>query len=348
MRGMNIFTSSESNKSNLPREVPPEMQLPEEAELSSDSSILEEVMDEWDISIKFKQLDLEMKNLIQKHSWMDEKEGQKEINYDEVRRRHDLPPKNAKTELKDIMKKFEEDEKNGYRIGMSESMDRRASLLRRKSKQEQVRESEGRIEAILSKYKVRDFSEPEKLNRSESFQDILEEKKIQPKEIERRKSEKQEEQSKAHEKEFELINANVDRIMNQCLGTEEVIKSEEEISWNEIYDRDVERRAMISEFDHLSENDLAKKRNYEKRKNLEMQLKNLEREEKWVNNKDEDFKISHILDLLSVQGDRMKDQPDAISNFLQIKESISKIRIHQSNFISSNANLSPIPKQLMK
>lgn len=147
MRGMNIFTSPETSERRS-------SEGGAGSAAAGEGSILNEVLDEWNISMKFKQLDLEMKNLIEKHSW--NAEGAREIDYDDVRRRHRLLPKNPRKELKDMLRRFEEEERNGFGLGMSCPV--RSAEPRRQSEREKERESEHRIEAIFEKYGVRDFS----------------------------------------------------------------------------------------------------------------------------------------------------------------------------------------------
>lgn len=319
MRGMNIFTSPESSMNEpsagghslleVPDPAPPES-IPG-ADQGASGSILNEVLDEWNISMKFKQLDLEMKNLIEKHSWKDDQE--REINYDDVRRRHQLLPANPRKELKDMLRRFEEEERNGFGLGMSCPV-RANGLLRNQSDQEKEIESENRIEAIFEKYKVRDFSDEEggrKEPESGEEGDLLEVKeRVRPPKCsiavkmggeEHARERDREPVGSPEKRDIIAMHSDVDKIMNQCLNSQNILP--------------------------------------ENRRGLGFDLENLD-DECIVQTSQDRVDYGNILAELEEPSVQREN-----SNFLDVRESINKIRLGQSDLFPRSKVLSPIAKK---
>jgi hypothetical protein len=327
MRGMNIFTSAESSmedsenegslrgSSNENDQNHLQNNL-ENQEDENDNSILNEVIDEWNISMKFKQLDLEMKNLIEKHSWGNPLEQDKEINYDDVRRKHKLLPTNPRKELKEMWKQLEEEAKNGFGLGMSCPV-QEVKLERQKSEKEKEMESEHRIEAIFAKYKIRDFSDQSQKN-SINQEDKKKDEKIENKcSISRplndfeniHLSEHKNDSKVSENEEFIDIHSNVDKIVNECLNSKQ-----------------------------FSKNELIKKN----KSNEALRFDELDDDSGFIVKISQEKKVfDKILDELD---DSVKLKNES-SNFLDIKESINKIKLGQSDLFPKSKVLSPIVKK---
>lgn len=324
MRNMNILTSpepSEEEDSIHSEDALEEEPIEPDDQPEGEASILNEVRDEWNISIKFKQLDLEMRNLIDKHSWNNDIDREGQINYDNIRRRHSLLPKNPRKELEDMLKKFEEDERNGFSIGMPcpvRVLDQEQSNI----EEEKQIESENRIEAIFAKYKIRDFSDQDKQNPKErpvEQGDILEEKSNRCSIANHEQQVLEEKKSSSGDveenMEFEEMHSNVEKIMNECLNSQKL-------------------SPMNLEEDSDSKNE----------EELQMDLNDWDNNDLIVKTSRDEGNYSNILNELE-ESVRKEGSFLQGSNFLDVKESINKIKLGQSDLFSKEREFSPIIKK---
>jgi hypothetical protein len=191
-------------------------------------------------------------------------------------------------------------------------------------------ESENRIEAIFAKYKIRDFSEQNskgvkepvdeeeiKEKKSNKCSIYMEQESLNAKRSKHESDLREVKDIKGH-KDLMAMHSDVEKIMNECLNSQKFspvdLRPDDE-DWRE--QEEVE---------------------------MDIDLHNWDNNDYIVQTSQNDEKYSNILDDLE-ESVRSQKSFSKDSNFLNVKESINKIRLGQSDLFLKERVFSPIHKK---